>query len=319
MGGMEWPDLSPHRSEASALAELLAVLRDARFRDGLCCPRCGHRRIHRWGSASGRQRYRCLGCRRTFNDLTGTPAAYLKKLSLLPAYARCLHAALSVRRSAAQLDLAPSTTFRWRHRLLDALRARDREPLTGWIELDSFRLPLSFKGQRLPDHHRPPRRRGLPRSHRYEVPHVQILVACDRHGHLVSALARQPPARIPGLRTRALEVALAPRLRGCPHLLPARSLFAPAFRFARRTRLALHDPRRQRVGPDAFTLPSRHATSLVHTRTAWAYIRRFRRWLAPFRGVATSYLPNYLLWHRHVDAAQRRGFEALSLTWPLAS
>ncbi|WP_411281596.1 transposase [Gemmatimonas sp.] len=37
------------------------------------CPRCRSAQVQRWGrERTGTQRYRCLGCRRTFNDLTRT-------------------------------------------------------------------------------------------------------------------------------------------------------------------------------------------------------------------------------------------------------
>ena len=46
---------------------------------GRPCPHCRHQRSHRCGQASGLQRFRCLGCRRTYNALTGTPLARLRK------------------------------------------------------------------------------------------------------------------------------------------------------------------------------------------------------------------------------------------------
>jgi Zn ribbon nucleic-acid-binding protein len=45
------------------------------------CPKCAHDKIARWGSASGLQRYRCVACKATFNALTGTPLARLRKRS----------------------------------------------------------------------------------------------------------------------------------------------------------------------------------------------------------------------------------------------
>jgi hypothetical protein len=35
-----------------------------------------------------------------------------------------------------------------------------------------------------------------------------------------------------------------------------------------------------------------------------------------FHGVATTYLPNYLAWHRWIAHADRHGFEATVLRWP---
>jgi len=58
-------------------AECLALIEAAAA--GRPCPHCNGARIHKCGAASGLQRYRCLGCRRTYNALTGTPLARLRK------------------------------------------------------------------------------------------------------------------------------------------------------------------------------------------------------------------------------------------------
>lgn len=53
------------------------VLRRVRWPNGMTCPYCGAKRITTHSKFDGmpRRRYLCLGCRRTFTDLTGTPLA----------------------------------------------------------------------------------------------------------------------------------------------------------------------------------------------------------------------------------------------------
>jgi len=50
------------------------MLRRCRWPHGVACVRCGSRRVtvHTRSRRTPRLRYLCLGCRRTFNDLTGT-------------------------------------------------------------------------------------------------------------------------------------------------------------------------------------------------------------------------------------------------------
>lgn len=70
------------------------MLRRCRWPDGVACVRCGSRRVtvHTRSRRMPRLRYLCLGCGRTFNDLTGTVFArsnvplstWLHGLSLLP-------------------------------------------------------------------------------------------------------------------------------------------------------------------------------------------------------------------------------------------
>ena len=45
--------------------------------DTPCCPHCATERVVKNGSADGLQRYKCRGCCRTFNALTGSPLAGL--------------------------------------------------------------------------------------------------------------------------------------------------------------------------------------------------------------------------------------------------
>lgn len=306
------PGTLPPNSAADqhTLASLLAALRDARFSKGIRCPRCGHGRYHLWGTFSGRQRYRCLGCRRTFSDLTGTPAAYLKKIQLLPAYGRCWAAAESVRRTATRLDIHPSTAFRWRHRLCAWLEEHDGENLTGWVELDSFFLLDSQKGQR--NLQRPPRRRGPEHTLLFDEPRVRVTLACDRTGQVVSGAvpARRPPAA-------AFQQVLQGRLIGETHLV-ARNLSGP-LNLAHLGQFTFHRASGQPLRIDDSSINLRSPPTLAHGRTVFDYRSRLRRWLAGFRGVATKYLLNYLIWHRTVDAAHRFAAEALVLRWTLGA
>ncbi len=52
---------------------------EARLADAPHCPHCGHDSVVRWGIAGGWQRYRCGACQATFNALTGTPLARLRR------------------------------------------------------------------------------------------------------------------------------------------------------------------------------------------------------------------------------------------------
>jgi hypothetical protein len=55
-------------------------LLNRRLEDEAKCPHCGSKRVEGWGrERNGLKRSRCLDCRRTFNPLTGTPLAKLRK------------------------------------------------------------------------------------------------------------------------------------------------------------------------------------------------------------------------------------------------
>ncbi len=53
------------------------------------CPHCGAsgEYLHSWGQSHGLPRYRCQGCGKTCNPLTGTPLAHLRKREQWSRYA----------------------------------------------------------------------------------------------------------------------------------------------------------------------------------------------------------------------------------------
>ena len=64
---------------------------EQRFSDGLVCPHCGSKHIRKHGRSNGKQRYRCMGCKKTFNTLAKTVFAD-SKLNMLQwlKYADCM-------------------------------------------------------------------------------------------------------------------------------------------------------------------------------------------------------------------------------------
>jgi transposase-like protein len=288
------------------LDEVLRLIRGARFSDGVRCPRCGASGCIRWGHGRGRQRYRCPACRRTFNDLTGTAAAFVKKLTLWPLYGLSLDACVSVRKAALRTGVHPSTAFRWRHRLLAPLCSRDTEILRGWIELGSAWFMFSQKGAR--NLGRPPRRPSS-RPHWPDIRSgVNVLIAADRTGHILTDLVG--PAQTTRIEFDGLRRGLADRVLGRLILVSEVGPYGPASRLATSTHGEYHDARPGKEGPDS------HLARLDLVRD---YRSRLYRWLRPFRGVATRYLPHYLAWHRAIDRPLRNTLSTLTLRWPLAS
>jgi len=285
-------------------APFLSELRAARFAFGLECPRCNGRRVHRWGTFLGRQRYRCRSCRRTFSDLTGTPAYHAKKLALWPEYAQCLRLGLSIRRAAARTGIHPTSAFRWRHLLLSALRVCDDEETHGWTEVEHISFAHSRKGVR--GLGREARQRGPRPGYRRRGERVPVIIACDRIGAAISIVLRPGMS---GMRLgRRIDELLGPRLSPNTVLVARHGGRGPFAVVARLRGLAFRECRRR---------GSKWKLRLAHTETALDYCDRLLEWIRRFRGVATRYLPNYLVWHRAIDAAHRRGIARTVLRWPV--
>jgi transposase-like protein len=291
-----WPTSSDRRLIEQ---DLIRAIRDARFAHGLHCPRCAGTHVLRWGTFSGRQRYRCRDCRRTFSDLTATPFAYSKRLSRWPAFLHLFHEAVTVRRSASVLDVQVSTAFRWRHATLDHVRSYRGPRLSGVLELKELTFPLSFKGSRkLGDEGR---RRGarvigaLPTG----FPRTQVIMLRSRADEVRSSnLGRHLPT----------TACIGSFLRA--HVEPGSAVIC---RFRRMSPYgsAIHAIRCDMI-TSAASLPHLRVGDAVtdpfaHLYNVERYARRYLVWLERFRGVATHYLNNYLAWHSLVDRSSPDG------------
>jgi len=81
------------------------------------CPHCASREIVGWGRSDGLLRYRCKACRRTFNTLTKTPMAHLRKKDKWADHAQAMIEGRSLAATAELCGVHPTTAFRWRRRL----------------------------------------------------------------------------------------------------------------------------------------------------------------------------------------------------------
>ena len=276
---------------------LLRTIREARFIHGVTCLRCGASHVQRWGKFSGRQRYRCTSCHRTFSDLTDTAASYLKKLTRLPAYAELMCDAEALRVAARRSGISTSTAFRWRHRLL------------------RYKPPCSDIGKNFLE--------GI-------VEVVETGFACVGRPPAVRwGPDRQPPPTVFVMRNRERLVhqQRIERERGCiwdydqaftmvgadATIVCARGPLSPAGRAVQL--------RRKRGYETSFRHSrTRHRSpgrALYHTRNTIEFIVREKRWLRRFRGVGFRWLQNYLFWFQMCDEATRAPDFTELLMWPV--
>ncbi|WP_135807389.1 IS1595 family transposase [Halorussus marinus] len=164
--------VSEHRA-----ANLLA---QARWRDGIYCPRCRAESVIRHGSYRVFQRYRCKNCDRTFNDQTGTvfghSAVELRKWFL--AVYRYIRFNTSLRQLDVELDVSYKTVYRRVQRFLRALDA-PRPQLEGPVKIDELYVKAGLKGRK---RDRPSRSRGLSTRGRgsYEQDKLPVFILADR-------------------------------------------------------------------------------------------------------------------------------------------
>lgn len=282
---------------AAGLDQVIALIEQVRGA-GRRCPRCNGAQCQRHGVPNKLQRYRCRACGRTFNDLTGTPLAHLRLKGKWLDYVAALLASMPIRAAAERVAVHRNTAFRWRHRFLHWIKLDRPERLTGIVEADEMFLLESQKGARHLD--RPARKRGGSASRRGISRELDcILVARDRHGQTIDAVTGRG-----ALTASQLGRHLLPNL--APQALLVSDSNAAYRAFAARHRIA-HEAVNLRAGERV----RRGAGGALHVQNVNTYHQRLRQWLAPFHGVASRYLPNYLGWRWALDAGRVSSVEQL--------
>jgi len=240
------------------------------------CPRCACTRSHRWGTFSNRQRFRCLGCRRTFSTFTGTALHYLKRVDRWDEFCLSMRRLETVRHAAARLGIHRDTAFRWRHRFLATLDHDESVLLAGEVTAGLTWFRYTRKGARQPD---PGRSAGDLQA--------WVALARDQHGAAISSVTIAG-----GVGVVHLVEALTGRITSGAVLRSREGPYSRAAICARRMGLR-------------FAPLSRPGNVGAEPEPIAFYGLRIRKWMRRFRGVATKYLPHYLVWFRAADAGWR--------------
>lgn len=240
------------------------------------CPHCAVAGAVIRGRANGLKRYFCKGCGKTFNALTGTALARLRRKDCWTEFAASLSEGDTVKASAQRCGVAGSTAFRWRHRFLRTATSGAIK-LRGIVEADETFVLMSRKGERKLD--RKARRRGGKASKRgLSDEQVPVLVAADRSGATISAV-------LPAVSSAHLQVVLGPVLDhdallvtdGCTSYPPCAAALGVSHE-------ALNQTAGERVRGE------------LHIQTVNSRHERLKTFLRRHRGVATKYLDSYLRW-----------------------
>lgn len=246
------------------------------------CPACGAGGAYLWGRRQGLQRFRCRACQHTFNALSGTPLAGLRKKERWLPYAHCLERGRTLRESAQACDVDLKTAFRWRHRFMERISDDQAEDLGGLVEADETFFRESQKGKRhLP---RPSRKRGAPASQRGRSKEwIHAVTFRDRSGATHELVLRV-------FKASELVSELAFQLRRdavlCTDGSPVYTKLAKALSLD-------HHAVKASAGE--------RTRGAFHIQNVNAYHSRLKAWIARFHGVGTHYLPHYLGWHRLLD------------------
>lgn len=228
---------------------------------GIACPKCASTSFIKHGKDRDIQRYRCKDCRKTFKETVNTPLHWIHKKNKMDTYIWTMANQYSIRKAAMYIEIAVSTSFSWRHKLLSSLRtastSSDRAP-AGICEI---RLPFSAKGRPGKDTPKKPDTRSVLIADARGIPCINVLQSKNKVGEISEILE----CRL----HHESEIAV-----------PKISLLSRA---------------QQRSGK--YGISHRSTRKNIATQ-AQKTVEQLTSWMIRFHGVASKYLQQYWDWFR---------------------
>lgn len=173
----------------STNASIFECRKDIQEKIRFACPHCGGDDIVGHGKFKGLKRYKCKGCKKTFNDLTGTSIDKLHKKESWGKYMQCVSEGLTLREAAKETGISYRTSFIWRHKILSALKDVGSVKMEGIVEADETFFLFSEKGNRKIQNRKPRKRGGKATKRGINDEHIAVIVSSDRHGEFIAEVA----------------------------------------------------------------------------------------------------------------------------------
>jgi len=228
------------------------------------CPHCGSHSVVSKGNYKARKRYQCRACGKSYNDLTKTPFSGIHDLDKIKKYLNCLVSGDSIRKAADIVEISVTTSFNWRHKLLNGLSRLPSPKMKNVKEILELEIPYSHKGQRSR------LSSALRRSN------VSAVFVCDRTGKLDSdSIAYSQRAmnpifnRINNISNEHTDLICSPNFANI-------------------------------LNPTKINIKTTHS-SYTNPNIITQTVAIWQAWMQRFHGVATKYLSNYLHWFDYLD------------------
>ena len=249
----------------------------------ISCPHCNSERIIGFGHYRGRKRFRCKSCKKTFNEMTGTPMANLKKTDEFSDYLELFSQGLSLRALAENLKISVGTAFDWRHKILTSLSNYNDGHFEGIVESDDKQFEFSEKGRK--DLERKPYKRPSDREKKRGNTNkkVVVVVSSDRKNNRDITLAK-----FGRIDKKSLATIFGDKITNKNELCTDSHYSYKGW--ANDSNIKHH----------YFTAnQKKHVKDKVyHIQHVNSLDNKMERWFKKFWGVATKYLQGYLNWFK---------------------
>jgi transposase-like protein len=250
----------------STTIDIMSLMHNSHYLNGLFCPHCHSHDVVKNGKSKGRQRYRCKSCRKTFNDLTKTPFAWLHDLEKVPDYIKSMLSGDSLRTAARKSGISLTKSFFLRHKLANSISRLKPSKQSNVHELKEIQINFSNKGSKIVKPH------DLNRK-------VSVIFDTDRNMTLAS--------EVQDSRTRTqnklLQSIFNRRSKNLALCINKKSFI---YNMAKHSIFSIYGVIDEKIYEEFY-----------HCKNVEKLVIKWRKWMKRFHGVASKYLTNYLHWH----------------------
>jgi len=237
------------------------------------CPRCRCEYVTKAGVHNGRQVYKCKNCKYQFRETAKSLVYHLHKYPLILDYLKCMLEGKSLRACAREVGISLPTSFRWRHKILAAIQGLEGGiNFSGITEADELLLQYSEKGRRYKTLEE--KEQAMKTVH----PNVAVLVMTDREGNLLFKHTGENKVQNSQIKEE-LKRRVSENNLIC---------FKPNDEFKQ---AVMESPSKK-----VMVRRKTKGLAIYSVNVAEKKITNFLVWMMRFRGVATKYLQNYLMW-----------------------
>ena len=237
------------------------------------CPRCRCEYVTKAGVHNGRQVYKCKSCKYQFRETAKSLVYHLHKYPLILDYLKCMLEGKSLRACAREVGISLPTSFRWRHKILSAIQGLEGGiNFSGITEADELLMQYSEKGRRYKSPEE--KEQAMKTVH----PNVAVLVMTDREGNLLFKHTGEN-------RVQNSQIKEELKRRVSENNLIC---FKPNDEFKQ---AVMESPSKKVI-----VRRKTKGLAIYSVNVAEKKITNFLVWMMRFRGVATKYLQNYLMW-----------------------
>jgi transposase-like protein len=273
---LSFTDLRELKGEIKILDQKKEVANLIESNSDIKCGHCHSKNFQKYGVRNDLQRYKCKDCKKTFNNLTGTPLARLRKKGRWLNYATCMSKGLTLQISAEISGVHLTTSFRWRHTFLENMNFIRPKQLNGIVEAVESYFYYSEKGTHNPS------------SNSKEMvgknaPKVYVLTTRDRNNNTYQDIINDFDYK--NVKSHHLNV-FNNDILFCSQKKEFYS------KITKRLKISYG-----RVGAKS---------KIIHINNVTSYKEGLHDWMSRFCGVATKYLSNYLAWYRELDEYQMK-------------